>query len=151
VPGPDFGFVGVEFGSGGREKAGGLTLPDGGKVASEVCVSKGEVNGGQIKLIVDRMTRPLMVGVKFTPTLVAKLIYHEALHNRTGFGNHKLHTWPGIGLGQEEINEHTEQKQADIDLMADYLVKGLPNWTGGWDALDARWGPATNTPNPQNP
>ncbi|MCA9420292.1 MAG: hypothetical protein KC587_14530 [Nitrospira sp.] len=165
VPEPQFGFVGVEFGTGGREIAGGLTLTDhvtvSGRrvrqVASEVSLSGGQIaTGPGATLRVDRLsTTPptIRVDKKRSVGTVARVIFHEALHNRTGMGNRALHTHPGVRLGEEFVPTTGMPSKADIRLMADHLTNPIGQWTGGWAALDARWGkrPANKKKHLQNP
>lgn len=153
VPAPSYGFVGVDFGTGGRVDAGGLTLPYGGQVCSEAYVADAVVSSVGVKLRVDRLSLdpPLIdVDQKRDPSLMAKLIYHEALHNRTGYGNRKLHNTSGVSLGQATISPTHAQSKKDIELMASYLLHAKPTqWTGGWAAVDTRFGPRTRTSTPQ--
>lgn len=165
VPEPQFGFVGIDFGTGGREIAGGLTLTDhvivGGRrvrqVASEVSVSGGQITTGPgATLRVDRLsTTPptIRVDKKRSVGTVARIIFHEALHNRTGLGNRALHNHPGVRLGEEFVPTTGMPSSEDIRLMANHLTNPTGQWTGGWAALDARWGkrPANKKKNLQNP
>jgi hypothetical protein len=155
VPEPNFGFVGVDFGTGGREHAAGLTLPYSGQVCSEAYVSDGQINGEGVKLRVDRMsTEPPLINVntKRDPALLARVIFHEALHNRTGYDDHKLHNAKGVKLGRAEITSSAlAPSPKDIELMADNLLRKTPQWTGGWEAINNRWGPKVRPSKPQNP
>ncbi|NJN47598.1 MAG: hypothetical protein HC808_15230 [Candidatus Competibacteraceae bacterium] len=156
VPAPNFGFVGVDFGEGGREHAAGLTLPYGGQVCSEVYVSDGQINGEGVKLRVDRMSAEppvINVNTKRSAALLARLVFHEALHNKTGYGDHKLHNSKGVVIGKEEITSATlDPSPKDIELMADHLLnKKTSQWKGGWEAVNNRWGPKVRPSTHQNP
>ncbi len=150
VPEPNFGFIGVDFGTGDRLIAAGLTLRYpiniGGRnvrqVASEVSVSGERIaTGPGATLRVDWLTTTpptIRVDEKRSVGLIARVIFHEALHNRTGMGNHALHTHPGVRLGGEPIRETDMPSREDIRLMAKRLTNPTRQWTGGWAALDAR-------------
>ncbi|MEE4376634.1 MAG: hypothetical protein V2J55_03865 [Candidatus Competibacteraceae bacterium] len=155
VPAPNFGFVGVDFGTGGRAHAAGLTMQYGGQVCSEVYVSDGQINGEGVKLRVDRMSNePPVINVKNKrdPELLARVIFHEALHNLTGFGDHKLHNASGVEIGQASVSAAMEPSLKDKQLMANNLLNKKANqWKGGWEALNARWGEKVRPSKPQNP
>ena len=149
VPTPQYGFVGVDFGRGGREIAGGLTLTwrinlkgkHVRRVASEVSVSDHDVVSGGAILRVDWLTTSpptIRVNKKYSVGMVARLIFHEALHNRTGLGNRALHHHPGVRLGKAVVPNTGKPSQEDIRLMAGQLRRPVRQWTGGWDALAER-------------
>jgi hypothetical protein len=143
VPEPSYGFVGVDFGTGGRVHAGGLTLPWRGQVCSEVYVADQGVATGGVEVRVDRLkTNPPVITVdqKRDPECLAKLIYHEALHNRTGWGDRQLHGHRGVSLGKEVVNCRAARSKQDTTLMARNLLrakldkKPYRQWTRGWAA-----------------
>ena len=77
---------------------------------------------------------------------MAKIIYHEALHNRTDL-DHALHAIAGLTIGAATFEEADTLSEADRTEMAENLdrttTRGrrrrpLTQWTGGWTAANSR-------------
>ncbi len=144
VPAKNYGFVGVGFGSGGREdSSGGLTTYDGGQVCSEVYLGEEVSGGSNAELIkVERMTntaKGVYVDKRRAPKFVAKIVFHELLHNVTPLWNEtKLHHTGGVSIGLEGVGSNSAQSDKDISILADNLdaaVARQRQWVGAWDYL----------------
>ena len=152
VPIRDFGFGGVDFapnaGGRGQDNA-GFTVTSAGDVCSEVYVGDMMQSGSGIKLRADFLTTDppeIEVNVKRDPKFLAKIIYHEALHNRTDRGD-ALHAIAGLSIGAATFGETDSLSEADRTVMARNLdrttTRGrrrrpLTQWTGGWTAANSR-------------
>jgi hypothetical protein len=64
---------------------------------------------------------------------VAKLIFHEAMHNKLHKGE-SLHAQGG--LASEIIYPDTALNDKNIESMAKALSKSQSQWTGGWDMIN---------------
>lgn len=151
VPTRDFGFGGVDFGSteeGRPQDNAGLTVATAGQVCSEVFVADNIISGSGVTLRADFLTtKPpeIEVNVKRDPGFMAKTIYHEALHNRTGMAD-SLHAKSGLSIGRAAIGPADTLSTADKKLMAKHLLRGTvpgkrgseTQWTGGWSAVAQR-------------
>ncbi|MGB5486445.1 MAG: hypothetical protein WBN06_03580 [Lysobacterales bacterium] len=62
------------------------------------------------------------------PAMLAKLAFHEAMHNKTHRGNN-LHS--GGGLAASPITQSSTLTTANIRLMGGVLARSRPQWTGG--------------------
>lgn len=66
------------------------------------------------------------------PSHVAKLIFHEAMHNKLHKGD-SLHAQGG--LASEIIYPDTALTEKNIESMAKALSKSQGQWTGAWDLI----------------
>lgn len=64
-------------------------------------------------------------------SLLAKVIFHEILHNKTGWSNSRLHGHHHGGVSAEAIRADTLVTDEDLDLMGTHLGAAHPQWTGG--------------------
>ena len=55
------------------------------------------------------------------PVMLAKLVFHELLHNATQMDD-ELHGKTGLGLGGERIRSGTQLTEGDVDLMVQHLT-----------------------------
>lgn len=99
----------ARFGVAHRSGHGGLTASgiDGGKSACEVYV---EQQPG---------------------TLLARLIFHEVLHNKTGWGNRQLHSHHHGGVSAESLQVNTALTAEDVALLVANLDREHEQWWGG--------------------
>lgn len=67
------------------------------------------------------------------PRHVAKIIFHEAMHNKLHRGDN-LHSQGG--LAAETIYADTPLTDANIATMAPALATSRPQWTGAWDMIN---------------
>ena len=160
VPTRLFGFVGVDFASelGGREDADGLTGFTAGEVCSEAYAAEPDLVGGdEQKLRVDRLTTEgnlLGVESRRDPSCLAKVIFHEFMHNRSGQGD-RMHDNPELTIGRS-VDCRQDVSPADRAFLADHLRRDPRNrrwrqqWTGGWAVVNNRM-PRHQAPSPQNP
>ena len=137
VPVRDCGFVGVAFGSGGREHAGGLTTHDEGKACSEVYLGEEISGSGGVLITAERVKNDnngYRVEMRFEPQLVAKAVFHELMHNVTPLWHvEKLHHISGVSLGKEEIASNFPQSNKDVEILAGNMDKSKhTQWTGAW-------------------
>ncbi len=83
-------------------------------------------------------------------TLIANLMFHEAMHNKLGLGNQQLHSRGGManGLpgGTGPITPATPLSQRNIDDMARGLDAARPQWIGGMRMLANEWMKSDNDP-----
>lgn len=66
----------------------------------------------------------------WNPRMLARLAYHEAMHNKLKKGD-AMHSHGG--LAGSPIYEDTKDTQANIKRFAEALGKNRHQWTGGWD------------------
>ena len=67
---------------------------------------------------------------EWEPELLAKLVYHELMHNKLRESN-RMHRRKG--LASAVIEEDTEQKQANSRLMGRRLHRKQPQWLDGFN------------------
>ena len=83
-------------------------------------------------------------------TLIANLMFHEAMHNKLGLGNQQLHSRGGMGNGLPggtgPITPTTLLSPRNIDDMARGLDAARPQWTGGMRMLANEWMKSDNDP-----
>jgi len=83
-------------------------------------------------------------------TLIANLMFHEAMHNKLGLGNQALHSRGGMGNGLPggtgPITPATSLSQRNIDDMARGLDAVRPQWIGGMRMLANEWMKSDNDP-----
>jgi hypothetical protein len=83
-------------------------------------------------------------------TLIANLMFHEAMHNKLGLGNEGLHSRGGManGLpgGTGPITPNTPLSQRNIDDMARGLDAVRPQWIAGMRMLANEWMKSDNDP-----
>jgi hypothetical protein len=66
--------------------------------------------------------------------LMARIAFHELMHNKLHWEGTRLHgSEGGGGLAQETVNESTQLTDANKTLMAGVLGNDRPQWTGGCD------------------
>jgi hypothetical protein len=71
--------------------------------------------------------------VRLSPTQLAKMIFHEALHLKTGFSDASLHNKGGLAHAyplDKELTTHGAN--SNVALMAAHIHKHLNVWTEGW-------------------
>lgn len=117
-------------------------LPTGATV-----VSKGKVEAGKPPAGHDGLTNPNLTGgtgseVYFhfnDATLIANLMFHEAMHNKLALGNAGLHPRGGLADGPQggtgPITPTTPLTNRNIDDMARALGTSRPQWTAGIQLL----------------
>ncbi len=140
VPYRDCGFVGVDVGSGGRSQdAGGLTWPDKDNSAAEVYVGDERISSGEGTTIRADWFDPnrFTVTQYREPDLLAKVILHEAMHNKTGWGDDKLHKHGGLA-GAVIDARGSKFTDSDATIMAKHMYDVRTQWTGAWGALARR-------------
>lgn len=152
VPTPEFGFSGLQFGpckdedfreshgkQCGHNANGGLTEFHGGMVCTEVYVGDGLGTVGGETLRVDRLSMDpptIDCAVKRKTGHVARLIFHELLHNRLGKED-DMHDIPKLFLGKAKVPEAGRPSPRDVSEMAKHLMrKGHRPWTGGFDLVN---------------
>lgn len=129
----------MERSSGGRPDSGGLTVHKGKQVCSEVYLGEEIVQSSVAKFIsVERMTNPekgVYVKERWEPSYVARLIYHELLHNVTPqWSEETLHGKKGVSIGKEGPARSAPQSGKDIEILATHMdTAGNTQWTGGFD------------------
>ena len=64
-------------------------------------------------------------------TLLSKVTFHEILHNKTGWGNNRLHHHHRTGIASAVIRVDTPVTDGDLDLMGNHLGGRHPQWSGG--------------------
>jgi len=64
-------------------------------------------------------------------SLLAKVVFHEVLHNKTGWGNSRLHGHHHGGVSAASIRHDTVVSDEDLDLMGTHVGAAHPQWTGG--------------------
>jgi hypothetical protein len=138
VPTYMYGFIGRGFGPDGSDAdrdTGGFTRPYEGKTCSEVYVGDPHEGSSPVTLQVDRMDashKNLPLDVIRPPAFMARLIFHEMLHNQTAYYD-KLHNHDG--LRRAEIKESTPLTDTNIKLMKaaidDKIIRH--QWNGAWD------------------
>lgn len=67
------------------------------------------------------------------PGMLAKLAYHEAMHNKLRYDNRRLHRLHG--LASRTVEEDTRQRDRNSRLMGRNLHRHVPQWLGGFDAV----------------
>ncbi len=99
----------------------------------------------------DGLTNPLAgataseVYLHFSDTTVlANLIFHEAMHNKLGLGNTALHAKGG--MAGSPVSPSTQLTPTNIQDMATALEKPRPQWTAGIDLLVAESNRSDNDP-----
>ncbi len=69
-----------------------------------------------------------MRAVPPSPILIAKIAFHEAMHNKVVRDVHNL---GGGGLSSRAISEGTAMTDIDKGAMAEVLGRDRPQWTNG--------------------
>ena len=64
-------------------------------------------------------------------SLLAKVAFHEVLHNKTGWSNSRLHGHHHGGVSAASIRADSVMNDEDLDLMGTHLGAAHPQWTGG--------------------
>ena len=64
-------------------------------------------------------------------TLVAKLAFHEILHNKTGLSNSQLHRHHRGGISSATFDVSTPVTNEDLQLMGTHLGARHAQWTAG--------------------
>ena len=64
-------------------------------------------------------------------TLLAKVAFHEALHNKTGWSNNRLHHYRGGSITAAVLRVDTGINDRDLDLMGQHLGRRHRQWSGG--------------------
>jgi len=67
-----------------------------------------------------------------SPPYLAKLVFHEALHNKLRKDN-RLHDRQS-GLAAASVGESTTATKKNYALMASAIEKNVPQWLGGFPA-----------------
>jgi hypothetical protein len=83
----------------------------------------------------DQLTSSEVYTARFgtNPAMLAKLAFHEAMHNKTHRGAN-LHR--GDGLAVTPLTEASQLTRANIRIMAGVLVRSRAQWTGGCTAYN---------------
>lgn len=142
VPHEDFSVLVDEFPR-AKGEAGGLSIPFHG--ASEVYIAKDRITVGDPETLrIARLAKDHQrqgFSELRSPALLAQLIFHEALHNKTniGAGMHNLPS-PKNALMRAVLDAKSKQSPEDIELMAKHLFldhRGKPQrqWGKGWAAV----------------
>jgi hypothetical protein len=66
---------------------------------------------------------------RMTPALVARVAFHEAMHNKTHWNDRRLHGRGG--LARATVLDNTRLTRQNIQDMARVLGRNRPQWTGG--------------------
>ena len=150
VPTPNFGFIGADFGDNGHlSDAGGGCSTIGNQVCTEAYVAEEGKVGGTETVVIDRLNadvRDHVVSNRRDVRTLAKLIIHEAMHNRTQ-SFEKMHSKPGMQVGAADISKKTSFGESDKKLLAKHLRKSKHDpleWTGAWNKLSVRMPLAAN-------
>jgi hypothetical protein len=108
-------------------------VPDPGhSVFQRFHVSHSGGHGGFTALNIEGHQRASEVYVRTDGgTLLAKVAFHEILHNKTGWGNGRLHHHHRGGISSATIGVDTPVVDADLDLMGSHLGSHHAQWTGG--------------------
>jgi hypothetical protein len=89
-------------------------------------------HGGRTCLTIPGRLRACEVYVRSEfGSLLSKVIFHEVLHNKTGWGNSRLHGHHHGGVSGGSIRADTVVTDEDLDLMGTHLGAAHPQWTGG--------------------
>jgi hypothetical protein len=70
-------------------------------------------------------------------TVIANLMFHEAMHNKLRLDNNHLH--PRGGLAAESVGPETKLTTRNINEMAAALSNHQPQWTDGTKILAQEW------------
>jgi hypothetical protein len=113
--------------------------------AGATLVRAGKLQQGQPPAGHDGLTNPNLQGetgseVYFhfaDTTLLANLMFHEAMHNKLALGNAQLH--PRGGLASATVEPATPLTPGNISNMAASLDVNRPQWTAGMRMLAAAW------------
>ena len=76
--------------------------------------------------------------VHTSPPLLAKLVFHEALHNKLKLSNEALHGKQKSGLAAAGVGEGSEPNTRDYTLMRKALESSVPQWLGGFAKVRGR-------------
>ena len=71
---------------------------------------------------------------RMTPALVARVAFHEAMHNKTRWNDRRLHGRGG--LAGARVLDNTRLTNQNIQDMARFLGRNRPQWTGGCALLN---------------
>lgn len=113
--------------------------------AGATVVRTGKLQQGQPPAGHDGLTNPNLQGetgseVYFhfaDTTLLANLMFHEAMHNKLALGNAQLH--PQGGMASATVEAATPLTRTNISNMAASLDANRPQWTAGMQMLAAAW------------
>jgi hypothetical protein len=113
--------------------------------AGATLVRAGKLQQGQPPAGHDGLTNPNLTGgtgseVYFhfaDTTLIANLMFHEAMHNKLALSNAQLH--PKGGMAGATVEPATPLTAPNIRDMAVALDTNRPQWTAGMQMLAAAW------------
>ncbi len=71
-----------------------------------------------------------------TLNVLAKVIFHEALHNKTGWSNERLHSQGG--LATSPLGESDQLSPANTRLMRRHIADAVPQWLDGFPTAPSR-------------
>jgi len=111
IPNQDFSLVARHFGMWDEARELGVTYP--GRPSACEVYRDTEIEGEHMP-----------------PSMLAKVIWHEVGHNKAQMGIRAFHRQDGLRV--DRLTRHDQLTKSNSSFMATYLVKDVPQWTGGF-------------------
>jgi hypothetical protein len=135
LPNEGYSLLEKAFGEGGGDPAGRTVVEYG---ASEVYIAGPTSGSGGVSMRIDhKQGHTATFEFVHDPPTIAKVVFHEVLHNKLKMSDAQLHNQkgPGNALFRKELLPHSKRSAEDTALLAKVLGKTRPQWTKGWNYL----------------